>query len=135
MTDPTNPFAAMMAQVQEMAKSFPQMNAFDPKAMEAMWPTMPKDAMEAMFGNAFNENGLDAKTRLLITLAGLTMQGAQNPSAVRQTVKHAREAGAHDQQILETLGMMSLFAGVPAMTRAIELAREVMGDDETGDDT
>ncbi|MEP3637845.1 MAG: carboxymuconolactone decarboxylase family protein [Paracoccaceae bacterium] len=135
MTDPTNPFAAMMAQVQEMAKSFPQMNAFDPKAMEAMWPTMPKDAMEAMFGNAFNENGLDAKTRLLITLAGLTMQGAQNPSAVRQTVKHAREAGAHDQQILETLGMMSLFAGVPAMTRAMELAREVMGDDETGDDT
>ena len=135
MTDPTNPFAAMMAQVQEMAKSFPQMNAFDPKAMEAMWPTMPKDAMEAMFGNAFNENGLDAKTRLLITLAGLTMQGAQNPSALRQTVKHAREAGAHDQQILETLGMMSLFAGVPAMTRAMELAREVMGDDETGDDT
>ena len=135
MTDPTNPFAAMMAQVQEMAKSFPQMNAFDPKAMEAMWPTMPKDAMEAMFGNAFNENGLDAKTRLLITLAGLTMQGAQNPSAVRQTVKHAREAGAHDQQILETLGMMSVFAGVPAMTRAMELAREVMGDDETGDDT
>ena len=135
MNDAANPFAAMMAQVQEMAKSFPQMNAFDPKAMEAMWPTMLKDAMEAMFGNAFNENGLDAKTRLLITLAGLTMQGAQNPSAVRQTVKHAREAGAHDQQILETLGMMSLFAGVPAMTRAMELAREVMGDDETGDDT
>ncbi|MEO9822631.1 MAG: carboxymuconolactone decarboxylase family protein [Paracoccaceae bacterium] len=134
MTDPKNPFAAMMEQVQEMAKSFPQMNAFDPKAMEAMWPTMPKDAMEAMFGNAFNENGLDAKTRLLITLAGLTMQGAQNPSAMRQTVKHAREAGAHDQQILETLGMMSLFAGVPAMTRAMEIARDVMGDDETGDD-
>ncbi|MEO9897544.1 MAG: carboxymuconolactone decarboxylase family protein [Paracoccaceae bacterium] len=134
MNDAKNPFAAMMEQVQEMAKSFPQMNAFDPKAMEAMWPTMPKDAMEAMFGNAFNENGLDAKTRLLITLAGLTMQGAQNPSAMRQTVKHAREAGAHDQQILETLGMMSLFAGVPAMTRAMEIARDVMGDDETGDD-
>ncbi|MEO9515327.1 MAG: carboxymuconolactone decarboxylase family protein [Paracoccaceae bacterium] len=135
MNDTPNPFAAMMEQVREMAKSFPQMNAFDPKAMEAMWPTMPKDAMDAMFGNAFNENGLDAKTRLLITLAGLTMQGAQNPSAVRQTVKHAREAGAHDQQILETLGMMSLFAGVPAMTRAMEIAREVMGGDETGDDT
>ena len=124
----------MMAQVQEMAKSWPQMNAFDPKALEAMWPMMPKDAMEAWFGNTFNENGLDAKTRLLITLAGLTMQGAQNATAVRQTVRHARAAGARDQQILETLGMMSMFAGIPAMTRAMELAREVMDDDTSEDD-
>ncbi|WP_415402587.1 carboxymuconolactone decarboxylase family protein [Tateyamaria sp. SN3-11] len=130
MTETPNPFAAMMAQVQEMTKSFPQMSAFDPKAMEAMWPTMPKEVMETWFGNALNENGLDAKTRLLITLAGLTMQGAQADTAVRQTVRHAREAGATDQQISETLGMMAMFAGVPAMTRAMELAQEVMGDDE-----
>ena len=130
MTETPNPFAAMMAQVQEMTKSFPQMSAFDPKAMEAMWPTMPKEVMEAWFGNAVNKDGLDAKTRLLITLAGLTMQGAQSETAVRQTVRHAREAGATDQQISETLGMMAMFAGVPAMTRAMELAQDVMGDDE-----
>ena len=135
MSDTPNPFAAMMEQVQEFAKSWPQMQAFDPKAMEAIWPTMPKDAMEAWFGNTFNENGLDAKTKMLITLAGLTMQGAQNPSAVRQAVRHAREAGAHDQQILETLGMMSMFAGLPAMTRAMELAREVLDDDQSEDET
>ena len=134
MTDGTNPFAAMMAQVQEMAKSWPQMQAFDPKAIEAMWPMMPKDAMEAWFGNTFNENGLDARTRMLITLCGLTMQGAQNPTMMRQTVRHAREAGATDQQITETLGMMSMFAGIPAMTRAMELAREVMDDDTSEDD-
>lgn len=131
MSDVPNPFAAMMEHVQEMAKSWPQMSAFDPKAMEAMWPTMPKDAMEAWFGSTFNENGLDAKTRMLITLAGLTMQGAQNATLVRQTVRHAREAGASDQQITETLGMMSIFAGVPAMTRAMELAREVIEAPET----
>ncbi|MEM6341765.1 MAG: carboxymuconolactone decarboxylase family protein, partial [Pseudomonadota bacterium] len=52
MTDTKNPFVAMMAQVQDMAKAWPQMNAFDPKAFEAMWPTMPKELMEAWFGNA-----------------------------------------------------------------------------------
>ena len=134
MTDTPNPFAAMMDHVQEMMESWPQLGVFDPKAMEAMWPTMPKDAMEAWFGNTFNENGLDAKTKLLITLSGLTMQGAQNPTALRQTVRHAREAGATDQQIIETLGMMSMFAGIPAMTRAMELAREVMDDTEAKDD-
>ncbi|WP_299653943.1 carboxymuconolactone decarboxylase family protein [uncultured Tateyamaria sp.] len=136
MSDEKNPFAAMLAQMQEMTKAFPQMAAFDPskgfdpKMFETLWPTMPKDVMETWFGNAFNENGLDAKTRLLITLAGLTMQGAQADSAIRQTVRHAREAGATDQQISETLGMMAMFAGVPAMTRAMGLAQEVMGDDE-----
>jgi 4-carboxymuconolactone decarboxylase len=130
MTDTKNPFAAMLEQVQEMTKSFPQIGVFDPKGMEALWPTMPKEIMEQWFGNAFNEDGLDAKTKLLITLAGLTMQGAQAETALRQTVRHAREAGATDQQISETLGMMAMFAGVPAMTRAMSLAQEVMAEDE-----
>ncbi|WP_299280413.1 carboxymuconolactone decarboxylase family protein [uncultured Tateyamaria sp.] len=130
MSEPINPFAAMLEQVQEMTKSFPQMQAFDPKALEAMWPTMPKEVMEQWFGNALNEDGLDAKTKLLLTLAGLTMQGAQADTAVRQTVRHAREAGATDQQISETLGMMAMFAGVPAVTRATGLAQEVMAEDK-----
>ncbi|MGD1884353.1 MAG: carboxymuconolactone decarboxylase family protein [Paracoccaceae bacterium] len=134
MTDTKNPFVAMMAQVQDMAKAWPQMNAFDPKAFEAMWPTMPKELMEAWFGNAINENGLDAKTRLLITLCGLTMQGAQNATAVRQTVRHAIEAGATEQQVSETIGMIAMFAGVPAMTRAMELAQEAM-EEKSEDDT
>ena len=136
MTDDKNPFAAMMAQMQEMTKAFPQMAAFDPamgfdpKLFESLWPTMPKDLLETWFGNAFNSDGLDAKTRLLLTLAGLTMQGAHADAAIRQTVRHAREAGATDQQISETLRLMAMFAGVPAMTRAMALAKEVMDDSE-----
>jgi 4-carboxymuconolactone decarboxylase len=83
-----------------------------------------------MFGNAVNEDGLDAKTRLLLTLAGLTMQGAQADVAVRQTVRHALEAGAKKQEIVETIGQMSMFAGLPAMNRALELAQDVMKEDD-----
>ncbi|MCL6283967.1 carboxymuconolactone decarboxylase family protein [Ruegeria sp. 2012CJ41-6] len=126
---PTNPFEAMMAQAQDMAKALnPALESFNPKGFEALWPTMPKEAMEMMFGNAVNKDGLDAKTRLLLTLAGLTMQGAQADTAVRQTVRHALEAGARKQEIVETIGQMSVFAGIPAMTRALDLAKEVMGD-------
>ena len=125
-----NPFEAMMKQAQEMAKSFPAMDAFSPKGFEAMMGLMPKDMMETFFGNAHNPDGLDAKTRLLLTLAGLTMQGAQNETAVRQTVRHAVEAGAHKQQIIETIGQMSVFAGIPAMQRAMSLAQEVLDEDK-----
>ncbi len=136
MTDPTNPFEAMMKQAAEMARAFPAMDAFSPKGFEAMMGTMPKDMMELMFGNTLNEGGLDARTRLLLTLAGLTMQGAQNDVGLRQTVRHALEAGATKQHIIETIGQMSVFAGIPAMTRALELAQTVLddrADDKKGD--
>ena len=135
MSDPKNPFEAMMAQAQEMAKALnPALESFSPKGFEALWPTMPKEVMEMMFGNTVNKDGLDAKTRLLLTLAGLTMQGAQADSAVRQTVRHALEAGAKKQEIVETIGQMSVFAGIPAMNRALDLAQEAM-DDKRDDET
>ena len=128
---PSNPFELMMQQARDMAKAMnPALEHFSPKGFEQLWPTMPKDVMELWFGNKVNTEGLDAKTRLLLTLAGLTMQGAQNDSAVRQTVKHAVEAGARKQEIVETIGQMSFFAGIPAMSRALELAQEAMGDKE-----
>ena len=131
---PTNPFELMMKQAQDMAKAMnPAMESFSPKGFEALWPTMPKEVMEMMFGNTVNKDGLDAKTRLLLTLAGLTCQGAQADAAVRQTVRHALEAGAKKQEIVETIGQMSVFAGIPAMTRALELAQEVLGDNEDED--
>ena len=49
------------------------------------------------------------------------MQGAQNDVALRQTVRHLKETGARDQEIIETIGQMSMFAGLPAMTRAMQL--------------
>jgi 4-carboxymuconolactone decarboxylase len=134
MTD-SNPWDDMMKQAQEMAKSFPAMDAFSPKGFESMMGMMPKDMMETFFGNKMNPDGLDAKTRLLLTLAGLTMQGAQNDMAVRQTVRHAVEAGAHKQQIIETIGQMSAFAGIPAMQRAMELAQEVLDDSGSAEKT
>ncbi|WP_425070413.1 carboxymuconolactone decarboxylase family protein [Sagittula sp. S175] len=129
------PFELMMEQAQEMAKAFnPAMTSFDPKGFEKLWPTMSKDAMEMFFGKGLSKSGLDAKTRLLLTLAGLTMQGAQAETPFRMTVRHAMEAGATEEEIAETIAQMSMFAGIPAMTRAMDLAREVMADkkdDET----
>jgi 4-carboxymuconolactone decarboxylase len=133
MTGTKSPFELMMEQTQAMMKAFPQMEAFTtPQGFERLWGTMPKDVMEMMFGNTLNEGGLDARTKLFLTLAGLTMQGAQNDVALRQTVRHLVEAEAKDQQIYEAISMMSLFAGLPASTRAMELAKSVL-DDKEGD--
>jgi 4-carboxymuconolactone decarboxylase len=134
MTDPKNPFEMMMAQAQEMAKAMnPALESFSPKGFESLWPTMPKDIMEMTFGKGVSKDGLDAKTRLLITLAGLTMLGAQSDTQIRMTVRHALEAGATKDEIAETIAQMAMFAGVPSMTRAMESAQEVMDETEEKD--
>ena len=136
MSDRQNPFEMMMRQAQEMAKVVnPALESFSPKGFEKLWPTMPKEFMEMSFGKGLNKEGLDAKTRLLLTLAGLTMLGAQSDTQIRMTVRHALEAGATRDEIAETIAQMAMFAGIPSMTRAMDFAREVMdqGDKEGKD--
>ena len=54
------------------------------------------------------------------------MLGAQAEAQIRVTVRHLLEAGATKQEIAEAIGLMGVFGGVPAMTKAMELAGEVM---------
>lgn len=127
MSDVKNPFELMMSQAQEIAKAFnPALESFSPKGFEQLWPTMPKEFMEMSFGKGINKDGLDARTRLLLTLAGLTMLGAQSDTQIRVTVRHALEAGATPDEVAETIAMMSVFAGIPSMNRAMGFAREVL---------
>jgi len=129
MTNPVNPFDAMMQAGKDWAKALnPALDSFAPKGFEDMWSPMSAEAMEAMMGKTFNPEGLDAKTRLLLTLHGLTISGAQAESQIRLTVRHARSAGATKQEIAETIAQAALFGGVPAMTKAMEFANEAMAE-------
>ncbi|SFR54273.1 carboxymuconolactone decarboxylase family protein [Litoreibacter janthinus] len=127
MSDPNNPFEAMMKMGQDMAKTMnPALEAFTPKGFENMMPTMSAEMMEQFMGKGLSPEGLDAKTRLLLTLSGLTIQGAQAESQIRITVRHLVEAGATKQEIAETIAQAAMFGGVPAMSKAMELATEVL---------
>ncbi|MFC5738410.1 4-carboxymuconolactone decarboxylase [Rhodobacter sp. 140A] len=128
-------FSAMMEQGAEMARLFnPALESFNPVAFEKLIPTMSKDMMEMWFGKTFNREGLDARTRLLVTIAALTVLGAQADAQLRLAIRHAMEAGASQREIAEVIFQMSMFGGVPAMTRALEIARSVF-DEKSGENT
>lgn len=132
MTDtPKNPFEALFKQTQDMAQDMakamnPALASFTPEGFEKMWPTIPAEMMEMMMGKQFNPDGLDAKTRLLLTLQGLTIQGAIAEPQIRLTVRHALAAGATKQEIADTIAQAAMFGGVPAMNKAMELARQAI---------
>ena len=130
MTDTKNPFEAMMTMSQDWVKQLnPAMESFTPKGFEALWPTMPKEMMETFFGKGLNPDGLDAKTRLLMTLMGMTIMGAQAEPQLRMTVRHLVEAGATEKEVAEPIAMAAMFGGVPSMQKAMEIANDVMKKD------
>ncbi|MEZ5778457.1 MAG: carboxymuconolactone decarboxylase family protein [Paracoccaceae bacterium] len=126
-------FSQMMSQGQDMARALnPALENFKGVDFENLWPTMSKDMLEMWFGKTFNRDGLDARTRLLVTIAALTVLGAQAEPQMKLTIRHALEAGATKREIAEVIYQMSMFGGVPAMTKALEIAQKVF--DETGDE-
>ncbi|TQS72422.1 carboxymuconolactone decarboxylase family protein [Rhodobacteraceae bacterium] len=131
-------FQTMMEQGTDMARRMnPALESFNPAALDKVFPTMTRDMMEMWFGKTFNRDGLDAKTRLLLTIAALTAMGAQGDSQLRMSIRHALEAGATQREVAETIFQMSMFGGIPAMSRALEIAQSVFGEmdkDSAGDD-
>lgn len=127
-------FAAMMEQGQKMAKAFaPAMENVDAKAWEKMFPAMPKEILEMWFGKTFNPEGLDARTRFLVTIAAQTVLGPIGEPQLRMTIKNGLAAGATKREVAEVIWQMSMFGGVPAMQKALEIAQQVFA--ETADDT
>ncbi|OIQ81890.1 carboxymuconolactone decarboxylase family protein [mine drainage metagenome] len=130
--DFTGMFKAMMEQGQEMVHAFnPALENMQVKGLDKLFPTMTKDMMEMWFGRTFNKDGLDAKTRLLVTLAALVVLGALAEPQIKLTIRHALAAGATKREIAEVISQMSMFGGLPAMTKALEIAQSVFG--ETGE--
>ena len=131
----TEPFQKLLQQMmqsgQEMARAFnPALEHFDTRALEKMVPTMPADMLEMWFGRTFNRDGLDAKTRLLVTIAALTVLGAHAEPQLRLTVRHAIEAGATAREVAEVIYQMGVFGGIPAMQKALEIAQGVFAESE-----
>ncbi|MFC3630779.1 carboxymuconolactone decarboxylase family protein [Paracoccus angustae] len=127
----TKLFQQMMQSGQEMARAFnPALENLDPRAFEKMIPTMPADMLEMWFGRTFNRDGLDAKTRLLVTIAALTVLGAHAEPQLRLTIRHAIEAGATAREVAEVIYQMGMFGGIPAMQKALEVAQTVFTEHE-----
>ncbi len=130
-----NPFEAWMKASQDWAKGvspeFAEVMAASMKGVTDTLPTMPADVMEAFLGKGANPEGLDAKTKLLLTLQGLTIQGAVAEAQIELTLRHILQAGATAQEINETIAMAGLFGGAPALAKAMELAQQVINKDTT----
>ena len=80
------------------------------------------------WGDVWNRDGLDRRTRSAITLAALTALGHEKELALH--VRAARRNGLTPSEISEVLLHTAVYAGVPAANAAFAIAQQVLAEDQ-----
>ena len=81
---------------------------------------------EHAWGGVWNREGLDRRTRSLITLAALT--ALKCPQELKGHVRGALNNGCTVEEIREALLHCAVYAGVPAAIDAFRAAQEVIAE-------
>ena len=88
-------------------------------------PDLGRYVVEFAFGDIHCRPGLDLKSREIATVAALTAMGTAGPQ-LRAHIHAALNVGCTEQEVIEILMQMALYAGFPAALNGIQAAREVL---------
>lgn len=97
------------------------------KSLEGIAPDLGRYAAEFAFGEIWSRPGLDLKTREMISVAALTTLGYAGPQ-LRAHIGAALRVGCTQQEIVEIIMQMTVYAGFPAALNGIQAAREVFAE-------
>lgn len=90
---------------------------------------LPDAVAETVVGHAmggvYARDGLDLRTRLLVTVGALAAMGGQTGPQLKVNIASALRAGATAREICEAIFQMHLYGGMPATINALNAAIEV----------
>ena len=87
-------------------------------------PDFARLLIEFPFGDIYSRPGLDLRTRELIVVAALTAMGNAAPQ-LKVHLHGARNVGCSEQEIVEAIMQMAVYAGFPAALNGLFAAKEV----------
>jgi 4-carboxymuconolactone decarboxylase len=91
---------------------------------DSVAPDLGTLAVEFNYGQIFSRPGLDLKSRLLATVAGLTALG--NTEQLKFYINGALNVGWTEEEIVEAMMQMLIYAGFPvALNTILTIATEV----------
>jgi 4-carboxymuconolactone decarboxylase len=86
--------------------------------------------IEFPFGDIYARPGLDLKTREIATVAALTAMGNAAPQ-LRVHIHGALNVGCTQEEVVEVIMQMAVYAGFPAALNGLFAAKEVFAERET----
>jgi 4-carboxymuconolactone decarboxylase len=95
-------------------------------------PDMARFVVEFAYGDVYSRQGLDLKTRELVTVSALTALG-NCPLQLKSHIDGALNAGWTRNEVVEAIMQMAVYAGFPAALNGLYAAKEVFKErDEKG---
>ena len=93
-------------------------------ALGEVAPDLGRYVVEFGFGDIHCRPGLDLKSREIATVAALTVLGTAAPQ-LRAHIHAALNVGCSQEEVVEVILQMALYAGFPATINGIQAAKEV----------
>lgn len=87
-------------------------------------PDFARLLIEFPFGDIYSRPGIDLRTRELAVVAALTAMGNAAPQ-LRVHIHGARNVGCSQQEIIEVIMQMAVYAGFPAALNGLFAAKEI----------
>jgi len=88
-------------------------------------PDLGRYIIEFGFGDVYSRSGIDLKTRELATVAALVALGNARPQ-LEVHLHGALNVGASQEEIVEVIIQMALYAGFPAALNGVAALRTVL---------
>jgi 4-carboxymuconolactone decarboxylase len=96
-------------------------------SLQDIAPDLARYVAEFAFGDIHCRPGLDIKSREIATIAALTAMGTAE-TQLRAHIHAALNVGCTEQEVIEVIMQMTIYAGFPAALNGIQAAREVFSE-------
>jgi 4-carboxymuconolactone decarboxylase len=119
--DKTDRYARGLAKLREIYGQETEMLV---TALSEVTPDLSRYVVEFAFGDIHCRGGLNLKSREIATVAALTALGTA-PSQLRAHIHAALNVGCSQEELVEVILQMALYAGFPATINGMQAAKEV----------
>ena len=100
-------------------------------ALADIAPDLGRYIIEFPFGDIYRRPGLDLKSREIATVAALTALGNAAPQ-LKVHIHGALNVGCSEQEVIEVIMQMAVYAGFPAALNGILAAKAVLAERAEG---
>ncbi len=97
------------------------------ESLKDIAPEFARILIEFSFGDIYSRPGLDLKSREIAVVAALTALGNATPQ-LKVHIHGALNVGCTEQEIVEIMMQMAVFAGFPAALNGLFAAKEVFAE-------
>ena len=97
------------------------------ESLKDIAPDFARLLIEFPFGDIYSRPGLDLKSREIAVVAALTALGNASPQ-LKVHIHGALNVGCSQQEIVEVMMQMAVYAGFPAALNGLFAAKEVFGE-------